>query len=212
VGPGTYGVTVKYADHEAKGTVRVLSDPRAKNTEADWRKREDAVARLAALNDALAEAVDRVRKTRSDVDQVLAKAQAAKSEKDKQDAAAADATPSKDAKDAKPDPLAEAGGKLKGDLDKLERRLWLPYDTVGIQPDTDALTKVYYAMGYILSSSEPPSPTHLEYLRQAEVEVQSALKDFNHLFETDVAAFRKQVDDAKIRLLPEMEPVEVKKP
>jgi len=210
--PGTYGVTVKYADHEAKGTIRVLSDPRVKNTAADWRKREEAVARLTALNDALAEAVDRVRKTRSDVDQILAKAQAAKSEKDKQEAAMADAKDSKDAKADKPDALAEAGGKLKGDLDKMERRLWLPYDTVGIQPDTDALTKVFYSMGYILSTNEPPSPTHLEYLRQAEVEVQSVLKDFNHLFETDVAAFRKQVDDAKIRLLPEMGPVEVKKP
>jgi Sec-independent protein translocase protein TatA len=216
VAPGAYDVTVKYADHEAKGTVRVLADPRAKNTEADWRKREEAVSRLTALNDALAEAVDRIRKTRSDIDQVLAKAQAAKSEKDKQEAAAADASSSTDdkagKKDDKPDPLAEAGGKLKGDLDKMERRLWVPYDTVGLQPETDVLTKVFYAMGYVLSTYEPPSPTHLEYLRQAEVAVQSVLADFNHLFETDVAAFRKQVDESKIRLLPEMGPVEVKKP
>jgi len=197
VTPGTYQVTVKYGEHEAKGTVRVLPDPYSKNTEADWRQREDALARLGAVNDALAEAVDRIRKTRADADQVAAKVQSAKKDQAKDE--------------SKPDPLVEAAGKLKGDLDKLERRLWIPYDAVGIQPPTDALSKLFDASG-VVSTWEPPSPTQLEYLRQAEAAAQAVLADFNRFFATDVAAFRKQVDEAKIRLLPEMAPVEVKKP
>jgi hypothetical protein len=54
----------------------------------------------------------------------------------------------------------------------------------------------------------------LEYLRQAEAAVAAVLVDFNKFFKffaTDVAAFRKQVDDAKLRLLPEEKPIEVKK-
>jgi hypothetical protein len=82
---------------------------------------------------------------------------------------------------------------------------------VGIQPATDALSDLGY-FGYTLESTEPPSPTHLEYLRQAEVKVQAVLADFNRFFETDVAAFRKQVDDAGIRLLPVVGKVEVKRP
>src|SRR4029079_11416818 len=36
VPPGPYTVTVAYGGHEAKGMVRVLPDPRSKNTDADW--------------------------------------------------------------------------------------------------------------------------------------------------------------------------------
>jgi hypothetical protein len=144
----------------------------------------------------MAEAIERIRKTRSQVDETFSRI-----EKDKD----------KDKKDAKPDPLVEAGGKLKGDLTKLERRLWNPYDSPGIQPETDVLNKVGYPFVYILSSWAPPSPTHLEYLRQAEAAVAAILVDFNKFFATDVAAFRKQVDDAKLRLLPEEKPIEVKR-
>jgi len=208
VTPGTYAVTVKYGDREAKGTVRVLGDPRNHNTEADWRQREDALERVRALNNALAEAVERIRKTRSQVDEALSRVDKDKDKKEaKPDAKTADAKPA----DAKPDPLTEAGDKLKADLTKLERRLWIPYDVPGILPDTDVLSKVFNPYGYILSSWAPPSPTHLEYLRQAEAAVAAILIDFNKFFTTDVAAFRKQVDDAKLRLLPEEKPIEVKK-
>ena len=106
----------------------------------------------------------------------------------------------------------EAAGKLKGELDKLERRLWIPYDAVGIQPPTDALSKLFDAYGGVFSTWEPPSPANLEYLDRAEEAAQAVLADFNRFFATDVANFRKQVDEAKIRLLPEQPPVEVKKP
>jgi photosystem II stability/assembly factor-like uncharacterized protein len=196
VAPGTYTVTVKYGDHEAKGTIRVLGDPRNHNTEADWRRREDALARVGALNDAMADAIERVRRTRSQVDEALSLV-----DKDKD----------KDRKDAKPDPLVEAGGKLKGDLTKLERRLWSPFDSPGIQPDTDVLSKVGNPFGYITSSWGPPSPTHLEYLRQGEAAVAAILVDVNNFFATDVAVFRKQVDAAGLRLLREEKPIEVKR-
>jgi len=204
VAPGTYAVTIKYGDHEAKGTVQVLPDPRSRNTEADWRAREAASRRGEALLQALAEAVERVRNTRADVDAVLAKLQSRKKDEEP-------AGPNAKA-DAKPDPLVESGGKLKEGLDKLERQLWQPYDVVGIQPETDALTQVFNAFGYVLSSWAPPSPTHLEYLGQAEKTVDATLADVNRFFATDVAAFRKAADAAGVRLLPDLGKVEVKRP
>jgi photosystem II stability/assembly factor-like uncharacterized protein len=200
VPPGPYAVTIKYGDHEVKGNVQVLPDPRSRNTEADWRAREAASRRGEALMQALAEAVERVRNTRADVDAVLAKLQSRKKDEE----------PAKP--DAKPDPLVESAGKLKEGLDKLERRLWQPYDVVGIQPETDALTKVGNSVGYVLSSWAPPSPTHLEYLGQAEKTVDATLADVNRFFETDVAAFRKAADAAGARLLPDLGKVEVKRP
>ena len=113
--------------------------------------------------------------------------------------------------DAKPDPLVESANKLKGDLDKLERRLWVPYDAVGIQPETDVLSKVSYAAGYVLSSWSPPSPTHREYIRLADQAVDAVLADVNRFFDTDVAAFRKQAEAAGVRLLEDTGKVEVKR-
>jgi hypothetical protein len=186
-------------DHEAKGAVQVLPDPRSRNTEADWRARDDAAKRADALLAALAEAAERIRNTRTDVDAVVAKFHGRKK----------DAAP--DVRDVKPDPLVESADKLKGDLDKLELRVWIPYDTVGIQPRTNSAAKAFTASGYILSSWSPPSPTHLEYLRQAEKAVGDVLADVNRFFATDVAAFRKAADAAGVRLLlPDLGAVEVK--
>jgi hypothetical protein len=203
VPPGTYTATVKMGDHEAKGTVQVMADPRSHNTPADWQTRYAAVQRVLALQGALAEAAQRIRDTKADVDSVLARVQAQK--KDQTPAASA-------GNNAKPDPLTESANKLKSDLDKLELRMWTPYDAVGIQPGTDVATQTFYAFGYVLSSMAPPSPNQLEYLRQAEKATDGILADVNRFFETDVAAFRKQADAAGARLLPDLGKVEVKRP
>jgi sortilin (neurotensin receptor 3) len=195
VSPGTYGVTVSYGGHTAKGSVRVARDPRSSNTEADWQSRDAAIQRVSSLMDALAEAVERVRLARSDVDAVTAKIQSRKRQDEKD----------------KPDPLVDSAEKLKAGLTKLERRLWVPYDAVGIQPETDVFSQVNYAAVYVTSSWAPPSPTHLEYVRQAEKATEAALADFNRFFATEVAAFRQQADAAGVRLLPELGKVEVKR-
>ena len=195
VSPGTYGVTISYGGHTAKGSVHVAQDPRSSNTEADWRSRDAAIQRVSATMEALATAVERIRQARTDVDAAVAKVQSRKGPEEKD----------------KPDPLVESATKLKAGLDKLERRLWVPYDAVGIQPETDVLSRVFSPASYVTSSWAPPSPTHLEYLRQAEKAVDDVLADFNRFFATDVAAFRQQVDAAGVRLLPDLGKVEVKR-
>ncbi|HEY4596026.1 MAG TPA: hypothetical protein VIJ02_06460, partial [Thermoanaerobaculia bacterium] len=200
--PGTYTATIKMGDHEAKGTVQVVADPRSHNSEADWRARDAVVQRGLALQNALAEAAQRIRDTKADVDTAVARVQAQK--KDQPPAAPA-------GNNAKPDPLVESANKLKSDLDKLELRVWTPYDAVGIQPGTDVATKTFFALGYTLSSMSPPSPTHLEYLRQAEKATNDVLADVNRFFATDVAAFRKAAEAAGARLLPDLGKVEVKR-
>jgi hypothetical protein len=69
---------------------------------------------------------------------------------------------------------------------------------------------MYYARGYVTSSWDAPSPTHLEYLRQAEVEVAKLLGEVNQLFEKEVSDFRRKVDESGLRLLPPYEPIQVK--
>jgi hypothetical protein len=210
--PGTYQVTVRFGDQEAKGTVKVLPDPRIQTGPADWQKREEALQRTGDLQDALVTALERIQRTRSDVDSVTALL--GEKKKEEQDRARAEARakglPAPDDKDEKPDPLTEAAGKVRKGLDDLEKKLWGRPDVPVIQPDNDAASKVFNARGYVLSSSDAPSPTHLEYLRQAEVQVNKLLAEINQFFEKDVAAFRTKVDESGLRLLPPVEPLPVK--
>ena len=193
VAPGVYTVIVKLGDHESRNTVKVLADPRTGGAPADWPAREAAIARTLAISDTIAEAVDRIRKTRADIDTVIAKA--------KKD----------DTKD-KDTPLAKAGQAVEDKLTALERRLWAPYDAVGLLPETDLQSRLTNVLSYMTNTWAAPSPTHLEYLRQMEGDTAAVIADVNHLFDTDVADFRRQVEAAKIGLLPVMEKLEVRKP
>ncbi|HEY2738814.1 MAG TPA: hypothetical protein VGK45_10440, partial [Thermoanaerobaculia bacterium] len=194
VAPGTYTVTVKLGDHEASNTVRVLADPHSTNTPADWQTREAAIERSGELLDTTAEAVDRIRKTRADIDLVIAQVKKDTIKKDKE-------TP----------PLAKAGQTVQEKLTALERRLWTPYDAVGLAPELDLLSHITNARNYLTDTWAAPSPTHLAYLRQAEKETADLVAAVNQLFDTDVADFRRQVEAAKVGLLPVMEKLEVKK-
>jgi photosystem II stability/assembly factor-like uncharacterized protein len=209
--PGTYKVTVRFGDQEAKGTVKVLPDPRKKMNEQDLRSREAALQKTGDLQDSLAEALDRIHRTRSDVQSVTALVD--KRKKEEEERARAEArTKGQPApkKEDKPDPLAEAAGKVQKGLTDLEKKLWQPFEVSGIQPENDVLSKIFTARGYVMSSMDAPSPTHLEYLRQAEAEVAKVLTEVNQYFEKDVADFRKKVDESGLRLLPTFEPIPVK--
>lgn len=187
--PGTYGVAVKLGEHEAQGTVRVLPDPRSANSEADWQTREAAIQRADALRDRLIEAVERVRDTRSDLDLALDRVRRRRLEKDVEGEAEAS--------------LRASAKALRTRLDALERRLWVPYDTVGVVDDSDLMNGLLNARGALTISWAPPSPTHLEALRQVEADAGETLADLDRLFAEEVAAFRRQAREAGAALLGE---------
>ncbi len=180
--PGTYGVTVKLGGHEAQGSVRVLPDPRSSNSEADWQTREAAIERADQARDRLVAAVLRLRDTRSDLDLALDRVRRQRKDKDVEGEAEAS--------------LRKSANALRAKLGTLERRLWVPYDAVGLLDDSDLWDRIMTVRGYLTSSWEPPSPNHLEHLRQVEATITTALADLDHLFATDVAAFRRQAQEA----------------
>jgi photosystem II stability/assembly factor-like uncharacterized protein len=206
VGPGAYTVTVKFRDREARQTLQVVADPALGNTDADWQAREAVVVRAGELQNAVADAVARINAARDDVKVVLAKLDARKKEREKTAGAGA----AKDAAD--PDkPLAQAARELQKKLSAIERRFYVPPDTKGIVDDEDtAWNKVTTAGRTVESSWSRPSPTAMTYLEHAETAVKAVLADFNKLFAEDVAAFRRKVAEAKIELLGELGPIEVK--
>jgi photosystem II stability/assembly factor-like uncharacterized protein len=220
VPPGAYTVTVKFRGHEAKATVEVLADPRSHNSPADWHQRWAAISRSGAMQEAAAEAIERIGRIRADVEAAAAKAKKAAEEKKKaaeQGARAAGegvqaAGKGDTPKDEPSSPLASAAEKLGKKLDELEKRLWNRPDTIGIHEPEDIADQVAIAGGAITQQWAPPSPTQLEALRQVAGKLDTFLADFNRFCATDVAAFRKRVIEANVDLLPEEPPIAVGKP
>ena len=187
--PGTYTVTIKYAGRDAKQSVQVLADPRSRNTAADWGRRALLLAEARALADSATAAIWAIWNARADIGTVQQRVRAD-----------AEAAGERDPKKVNANPLIAAGDKLKARLDSVERALWLPPDTKGIAPDTTALSRFYFAFGSALSSWDPPSPTHVEMLKTSRAQVQAGLAAVSRLMAGDVAAYRKQVEDARMGL------------
>ncbi|HEX9943994.1 MAG TPA: hypothetical protein VGG03_18440 [Thermoanaerobaculia bacterium] len=202
VPPGTYGVIVKLGDREGRGTVKVEPDPSSKNTAADWQARDAAVLRMGELQNAVTDAINRIDATRKDIDVVLAKL-------DARDKARRDA--GQEAPKESPDKaLRQTARDLQRKLSDMERRLYVPPSTKGIVEDRTALNRIEYAQRALSATWETPSDTAKIYMDQAETLVREVLADFNKLYAGDVAAFRQKVTDAKIDLLGEAGPIEVR--
>jgi hypothetical protein len=206
--PGTYGVTVKFGEREAKGTLKVEADPDVKSSQADWQAWDAATARMGELQNAVTDAVNRIAATRKDVGVVLGKLDAQAAERERSGASNADTGKGTE------DPnkaLRQAARDLQKKLSAVEKTLYTPPDTKGIVDEEDrALNKVQNAGRALGSAWGTPSATTRAYVEEAEATVREALAGFNKLYAEDVAAFRQKVADAKIDLLGPVTPIEVK--
>ncbi len=188
VPPGTYTVTVKYQAGESSRSVRILADPRSKNTAEDWARRWETIGRAGASNDAAVEWVQKLRRTRDDVGLVQQRIRQAA------------ATPA-ERRLADEKPVVKAGDALKPGLDRLERQLWQPPEQKGIVPREQVLSDITRSLNSVQSSWEPPSPTQLELLKRAEERLEAFRREADAFFEKDVTAYRKQVEEAGLGLL-----------
>ena len=185
VPPGVYTVTVKLGDAEAKQIVHVLADPRSHNTEADWQARWAAVLRAGRLQDSAITVVERILKTRADIETAAARART-------------DAPPAARAA------LLQAAAALQKKLNALEKRFRVaPEMPLGVSRDDLVLEKVWFIVDTLQTSMDPPTPTTLAYFETAEKALDAYLVDFNRFYAEDVAAFRRQVAAAGLELVPE---------
>jgi hypothetical protein len=188
---------VAYGAHSSKQTVRVGPDPRSGNTEQDWQRREETVARLGALNDAAVDAIWRVRRTRNDVATVQEKLRQRARDAGEREPGKIDAHP-----------VIAAGKSLTDRLNGFEKRLWASPETVGIVADTDVYSQVSWAGWYVGSSMDVPNANQLQHLRQGEAALTAFLADFNAFLASDVAAFQKQA--AEFAVVGDTTPITIK--
>jgi photosystem II stability/assembly factor-like uncharacterized protein len=190
VPPGIYTITIKFRGNEAKQVVHVLADPRDTFTPEQRQAKYDAIVRAGKLTETTAEAINRINKTRADIDAVAAKLK-------KEDADPGD----------EPAPLVKSGTALKTKLDSIERRLWTTPKTKGIIQENDVMAKLGYPLYSMQSSWDAPTAAQLTYLERAEKQLRETLIDFNKLFAEDVAKYREDVRKENVVLLPEQPPL-----
>jgi hypothetical protein len=191
VPPGEYTVTLRFGEETASAKVKVLADPRSKNTAADWAKRWEAIERAGVLEEKAAEAAIRIRRTRDDVAAVEERLR-------RRGEALRDPAERRKAGDS---PLAKDASALKKGLTERESLLWSPPEEAGIPARTRIAQDLQTASRNLASSWAPPSPTHLERLRQAEERLTAYLADLDAFFAKDVAAFREKAAREGVGLL-----------
>ena len=167
-----------------------LPDPRERYTAEQRQSKYETLLRAGRLQETATAAIERIQKTRADIDAIAAKLK-------------------KDEPGAEPDPLVKAGNTLKEKLDLMERRLWTPPKTKGIVAETDAWSKIQYPLYGLQSSWDEATPAQLSYLERAETDLRAVLVDFNKLFAEDVARYREEVRKGNLVLLPEEKPIAI---
>jgi hypothetical protein len=175
---GTYTITLKFRGNEAKQPVTIVPDARDSYTADARQAKNDALVRAGKLQETATEAINRINKTRAEIDAVLARAKK-------------DDEPPSSSEKKEPDPLTKSGGDLKKKLDAMEKRLWVPPKTKGIVAETDVWSKISYPLGSMQSSWDAPTPSQLAYLTYAEEALRAVIADFNKLYAEDVARFRE---------------------
>ncbi|MFQ5670651.1 MAG: hypothetical protein ACE5HD_09070 [Acidobacteriota bacterium] len=202
VPPGEYRITITYKNHKAEGTVQVVADPRFHILPSERRANWEATLRAGRIQETAAKAVKRLLETRADIEVVIKKATQAGQDLQQGEKTGGDQeNPFKN--------LIDAGRDLISSVEAMEKRLRTPPGDKGIGPQKDALSRISYALSNLTSSWDPPTPAQERYLEEATSTLQEILVDFNELFHKEVAAFRRQAQEAGFVLFPESQPLTI---
>ena len=199
--PGTYGVMVTFKDHEARGKVDVLGDPRFEPAVEARAANYAYLMRAGALQETMTEAVERIRKTREDVRAVTARVKKPE-ERNEQD----EPTEEDPAKKA----LMKSAKALEKKLDEIENLFTSTSDKQDIPRTRNVSRKIGSAMRSVSSSWESPTDDQKWLLARAEQALEKALDTLNGFMDEEVAPFRKKVQEAGVTLLPAGEPIKLK--
>ncbi|MEW6744709.1 MAG: hypothetical protein AB1486_18305 [Planctomycetota bacterium] len=202
---GSYQVTLRYGDHEARGTLQILPDPRLALSDEERLAKWSAICEAGALQEVLAEALQRIGKVREDIEIIVTRARRADEETGKKDDSHGEREDT--AKEEPHKALLEAADALKKKLTELEERVRGKTVEQGFGRWTGLLRDLMTVMGSLQSTWEAPTAVQQEMVKRAKAALEIFLGDFNKVMAEDVAAFRTRFEGSGLKLLPEVEPL-----
>ncbi|HWP82492.1 MAG TPA: hypothetical protein VNN76_07545 [Bacteroidota bacterium] len=189
--PGKYTIKIKAHQQEATQVVEVKPDPRINIPIADRQRKFALQQTVAQRIEVAAEAVERIVRTRRAINAVL------------------------DQMRERNDDTAKGIRKAANDLrkkltDVADVFLEEPNRVQGLTRASHTVAaKLSFVARSLGSSWDPPTSTQMTYMREAEQALSEALKTWNKVFAEDVAAFRKQVEEARLASVPLFEPLDM---
>jgi len=197
VPPGSYAITLALDHPDSQATVasidvQTVGDPRSNHTQADVEQNYAMQVELLDLQKSVVGAVEKIVRARDDIAAVskLISARPGADENEKLTA------------------LKEQAKSVKKSLDELEKRFRTPPKTKGYPYSAGKISsKLSRAQGYVASTKDGPSAAARTYIDIARTTVDEGLSALNELIGGELEDFRMAVDQARIGLLSDIEPV-----
>ena len=191
---------MRFEGQEASAAVEVLEDPRFQVPMAVQRERLDYVMTVGQRLEVAAEAVDRLRDARRDVDRVVEQVEA-----------------NRGASDSTAQALASAGSDLKKALTSAEELFTGPHGVQGLVSwPGEVLPQLNFLLGEcpmctttFTPSREAPTEADQLRLRAADEDLKRALEQTNRVFAENVQQFRERVKGLNAELFLAKEPLSV---
>jgi len=191
VPPGNYRVTLAFDGEETSADVTVAPDPRSPYPAAAIEANYAAQLDLLEMQEAMVEAVRRIRRAKGDISTLMALIEAAgegRSDGGEGDSPYADVT--------------ERAEALETRLAELEKRFRVPPETKGIVYSADKVSsRLGLAGAYLGSTADAPSESAQTYVRIGEASLEAALEELNAVLGEDLPALRRAAEQAGLGLL-----------
>ncbi len=179
--PGIYTIKFTLGDFSVSQKVEVKADPRENFSLEERKEKQNLLLKFGQRINVINEVLNRVGNFTKSMNSVLANL------KEREDDGAKD--------------VKKSGGELNKKLEKFKESIIGVRGKQGIHSRNFTLmSKVGKASGPLNSTFGAPTPSGLEFVRQAEAAIEQMLVRFNKLFDEDVAAFKEKVKSAEVKL------------
>lgn len=188
--PGVYTVRIRSGKDESSQKVEVKADPRTSVSPEARRAKLEALTRAGQKIEVVTEVVDRLTKVTRAITSTLESLRDSTSQEMRA--------------------LKKTGSGLKKKIREVQELFIPPQEQKGIvRNDDKVIAQLRRAYGMLGSNDDAPSPSHMNYLRQAEAALEAALVRFDALMEKDVKEFKKNVEEMKVDRIPVWEKLNV---
>jgi len=183
--PGEYSVRVMVDEDTASGSIRVDPDPRLEVPRRDRELKAAAIRRLGQRAEVATEAVERIRATKKALNAAL--------------------TALGEREDSTSQELALVGKELDETLDSLVAMFVNPPGSGFGGDDLPVSSQLSRVYGSLQTSWDAPTEAQRLRLERTEVQLENALAEFNSMVIGEVAAYRSQLAQAGLDVIPGVE-------